>query len=208
MFSSRLSTPKPASLTPSPPMMRDSQLRVLESRIEETPASATAKGMYFESFLRMLKNAKIERPHKRRYLPFKDYPLTELMGLMLAATGELHPGMSPTDSLRQMGRLAFPTLVGSTVGKVLFSVAGRSWQAALPLTPKAYSLSVTGTTTLREMNDNSAVLELRDIWNFPDIYHVGVLEGAMQSYGVEGSVRADRHRRRCDVDLVLEWESP
>ena len=48
-------------------------------------------------------------------------------------------------------------------------------------------------------------LALRDVWNFGDTYQVGVIEGAMQSFLIEGTVEARLLGRPCDVDLLLHW---
>ena len=178
----------------------------LESWISETPPEATVKGMYVESLLTLLKRRGAERPTDKRYLSFKDYPLHELMRLTVDAVGVLYPDISPRDGMIALGRLAFPTLVSTTVGKVIFSIAGPSWVRALNLVTKAYEVSLKpGMASVKDLTDTSARVELREIWNFGNSYQVGVFEGAMESFGVRGSVRAVTVGRRCDVDLLMQW---
>jgi uncharacterized protein (TIGR02265 family) len=106
-----------------------------------------------------------------------------------------------------LGRLAFPTLVSTTVGKVIFSIAGNSWVRALNLVTKAYEVSIKpGTASVEDLTETRARVALRDIWNFGNSYQVGVFEGAMEHFGVRGSVEAVRVGRRCDVDLSMQWE--
>ena len=179
----------------------------LAAWISETPPDATVKGMYVESLLSMLKRRGGERPTDKRYLSFKDYPLHELMRLMIDAVGVLYPELAPRAGMIALGRLAYPTLVSTTVGKVIFSIAGNSWVRALNLVTKAYEVSIKpGKATVEDLTDTSARVELREIWNFADSYQVGVFEGAMESFGVRGSVRPVRVGRRCDVDLVMQWK--
>jgi len=179
----------------------------LEAWISETPLEATVKGMYVDSLLSMLKRRGITPPTDKRYLSFKDYPLHELMRLMVGAVGVLYPDVSPRDGMIALGRLAFPTLVGTTVGKVIFSIAGSSWVRALNLVAKAYEVSLRpGTALVADLTETSARVELREIWNFGNSYQVGVFEGAMESFGIRGSVRAVTLRRRCDVDLLMQWK--
>jgi uncharacterized protein (TIGR02265 family) len=179
----------------------------LKRSIELTPASATVKGMYIDSFLKSLDRARIERPTNSRFLSFKDYPLRELMSLLLECTALAHPSLPPKEGLRMMGRLVYPTLAESTVGKILFSIAGRDWKAALPLASRAYKISLDpGQATLNGLTGTSAVVELRDIYNFADSYQAGVFEGAMECYQIEGTVSARPLARVCDVDLFLEWK--
>lgn len=178
----------------------------LEAWIDETPSEATVKGMYVESLLSMLKRRGAARPTDKRYLSFKDYPLHELMRLMVDAVGVLYPELAPREGMMALGRLAFPTLLGTTVGKVIFSIAGNSWVRALNLVTKAYEVSIKpGTASVEGLTETSARVELREIWNFGDSYQVGVFEGAMEYFGVHGSVRAVRVGRRCDVDLLMHW---
>jgi uncharacterized protein (TIGR02265 family) len=178
-----------------------------EAWISETPPEATVKGMYVESILSMLKRRGAPRPADKRYLSFKDYPLHDLMRLMVDAVEALYPDISPRDGMIELGRQALPTLVGTTVGKVLFSIAGRSWLGALDLVPKAYELSLRpGTVSVEDLTETSARVALRGIWSFGDSYQVGVFEGAMEHFGVRGTVQATRVARRCDVDLTIRWK--
>jgi uncharacterized protein (TIGR02265 family) len=179
----------------------------LEAWISETPLEATVKGMYVDSLLSTLKQRGAEPPTAKRYLSFKDYPLHELMRLMVHAVGVLYPDTSPHEGMVALGRLAFPTLLSTTVGKVIFSIAGNSWVRALNLVTKAYEVSIRpGTASVEELSENSARVALREIWNFGDSYQVGVFEGAMAYFGVSGSVRAVRVGRRCDVDPSMQWK--
>lgn len=178
----------------------------LEQWIAETPATATVKGMYPAALLRSLDGLPVQNLGSSRYVPFKDYPLRDYMGLLMEGARLLHPDKSPREGLRHLGKDVYPTLAKSTVGRVIFSIAGKNWLPALKLAPRAYGISLSpAKVTLCDVRDNSARLELRDVWNFGDTYQVGVFEGAMQTFGVEGSVRARRLKRRCDVDLLMEW---
>jgi len=179
----------------------------LEQLIAQTPEDATVKGMFLSSFLDSLDRGGHKRPTEARFLSFKDYSLREFMRLMLDAIATAWPTMPPSAGLRRLGQNAYPTLAESVVGRVLFSVAGRSFGTALQLTEKAYKVSLNpGVARLAQLTEKSAVLEMRDIWNFADCYQVGVMEGAMTAYRVKGEVRAQRLSRPCDVDLHLRWE--
>lgn len=182
-------------------------IRYFESRIEATPQHAKVKGMYINTFLRCLDQHGIPHPEARRYLTFKDYPLREYMRMLLEACPKLYPECSVREALTRQGRLLYPTLIGSTVGKVIFAIAGRSWDAALPLASRGYEVSLTpGSATLIEQTPTSAVLALRDVYNFADSLQVGVMEGAMETFRIEGTVTPRPKARACDVDLVMEWE--
>ena len=96
------------------------------------------KGMYVETLLSMLKRRGAALPTDKRYFSFKDYPLRELMRLMVDALEVLYPDISPREAMIALGRLAFPTFTSTTIGKVIFSVAGNSWVRALSLHPPWY----------------------------------------------------------------------
>lgn len=189
------------ALPPSSP-----ERQALEQWIAETPESATVKGMYPADLLKSLDRKRLQRPTDKRFIAFKDYPLREYMGLLIQGAELLYPKLSPREGLRHLGLDVYPTLANSTVGRVIFSIAGKNWVHALKLAPRAYGISLSpAQVTLSDLRENSARLELRDVWNFGDSYQVGVFEGAMSTFGVDGCVRARRLKRRCDVDLLMEW---
>lgn len=183
------------------------ELEELRRCIAATPSGATVKGMYVDSFLQSIERQGLARPTDRRFLSFKDYPLREFQELLLQTTTVLYPNYSPREGLRLIGRMAYPTLAESTVGRILFAIAGRDWQAALPLSRRAYEISLKpGRAELKDVTDTSATMCLRDVWNFADSYQVGVFEGAMECYLVSGTVEARRGAKICDVDLHMKWE--
>lgn len=178
----------------------------LRQLIEQTPADAKVKGMFIESFMNSLTRERIPRPSTKRFVAFSDYCLRDWMLMMLESTELLYPRLQPQVGLRRVGQLAYPTLVNSTVGKIIFSLAGRSWKDALSLSSRAYAVSLTpGSANLVHVGDHDAILELRDVWNFADCYQVGVMEGAMEAFNIEGTVEARRCSRPCDVDLIMRW---
>lgn len=183
------------------------ELEALHALIARVPKHATVKGMFIKGFLESLDREGIARPTQDRFIAFRDYPLTLFMSLLLGKTQDLWPDRSPRESLKEFGRFAFPTFAESMVGRVIFAVAGNDWKHALTLTDKAYSHSLKpATTKLVEVTEKSATLEFRDVWNFCDCYQIGVFEGAMAHYKVNGSVTLRAYPRPCDVDLLLRWD--
>lgn len=180
--------------------------RELEAQISATPPTATVKGMYIEAFLRTLNLHGLSRPTTARFVAFKDYPLRDFMRMLIDACPQLYPDCGLREALKLQGRLAYPTLTASTAGKVIFAIAGRSWESALQLASRAWEISLKpGSATLVEVRPHHAVLALRDIHNFADTFQVGVLEGAMEIYQIEGTVVAQPKGRPCDVDLLISW---
>jgi uncharacterized protein (TIGR02265 family) len=183
------------------------ELAELTQHLTRVPAHATVKGMFISGCLDSVERLGCVHSRGERFLPFRDYPLTKFMAFMLESVGRVWPDLSPREGLRRLGQLAYPTFASSLSGRVLMAVAGSDWQSALPLTRRAYELSLSHVSvTIRDFEEKSVVLEFRDIWNFADSYQVGVMEGALKSYNMRGSVRAERLARPCDVNLHMSWE--
>jgi uncharacterized protein (TIGR02265 family) len=193
-------------ISSSPPHGSTERLE-FENFILSTPEKATVKGMYVESFLRTFDQRNLPRPSTQRYVTFKDYPLRDYMRMLLDACPVLYPGCSLREGLKRQGRLVYPTLLDSTVGRVIFAIAGRNWQMALPLASRGWEISLKpGSAHLFDVTPKSAVLALRDIYNFADTYQVGIMEGAMETFLIEGTVVPRLQKRACDVDLVMQWK--
>jgi uncharacterized protein (TIGR02265 family) len=188
------------------PSSNSRELSRFVERVAATPPNSTVKGMYIDAFLQTLDRKGIGRPNNKRFMSFKDYPLTDYMSLLLEACPKLHPQESLAEALKLQGRLVYPTLVKSTIGKVIFSIAGRSWAAALPLAARGYEISLKpGSATVQEQSEKAALVALRDVHNFAECFHVGVMEGAMEIFRIDGTVSPQKRDRLCDVDLVIKW---
>lgn len=182
------------------------ELSRFSERVEATPTDATVKGMYIDAFMKTLDRNEIARPTTQRFISFKDYPLRDYMSMLLEACPQLYPHESIAEALKLQGRFVYPTLAGSTIGKVIFSVAGRSWTGALPLAARGYEISLKpGSAAAHDVTQSSALVSLRDVHNFAECFHVGVMEGAMELFHVSGTVTPRALDRPCDVDLTLKW---
>jgi uncharacterized protein (TIGR02265 family) len=189
------------------PQSQSRELARFVERVEATPSHATVKGMYIDAFLQTLDRRGIPRPTTKRFVTFKDYSLRDYMSMLLEACPKLHPRESIAEALKRQGRLVYPTLVSSTVGKVIFSIAGRSWTAALPLAARGYEISLKpGSAQAHDVTESGALVSLRDVHNFAECFHVGVMEGAMEIFRVNGTVTPQKLDRACNVDLVLKWK--
>lgn len=173
--------------------------------IADTPAHHTVKGMFIQSLIKAQERAGHKANSAVRYVGFKDYPLREFMRMMLDSSQVMFPKLSLGEALRMQGRLVFPTLPESMIGKVIFSVAGRDYPSALNLVTKAYEVSLSpGRAELVELGKKRAVVALHDVWNFAPYFQVGVQEGAMAYFNITGTVEAQMHTR-ARIDLILKW---
>ena len=175
----------------------------VEARVAAVPAAATAKGMFFEPL------AQAVRPHgvacEPRYVAFRDYPLRDFMRLLASCASVHHRALPTREAMRQLGREAFSTLMGSVAGRVIFTFALGDARSALRLAPEGYKLSLSHCTARTRLNaPEQVVLELRDVWNFPECYQVGVIEGGCMAFGPPPRIRT-RVLSACDVDLLIRW---
>ena len=87
----------------------------------------------------------------------------------------------------------------------MFTLAGRSFESAMSLVTKVYSMMAGLSIRITEGSEGRRVVALRDIWSYPDCYHVGLFEAAMSDYGHTGIVKV-RSISLTDVDLEVTWE--
>jgi uncharacterized protein (TIGR02265 family) len=175
------------------------------AQISRAPESGTIKGLYFQDVIAVASAHGTVEKARPRYLPFLDYPMREYMQLLVAAANIVYPREPIRNGLRRLGRLAYPTLAETLIGRALFGVAGGDFGIILGLASRAYSISVKpGEVTLAELEGRHALLRLRDLWNFPDTYQVGVFEGGLIATGLRGEVRV-RVLSPCDVDFEVTW---
>jgi hypothetical protein len=50
-----------------------------------------------------------------------------------------------------------------------------------------------------------ALVRLRDVWVFPEIFHCGIWLGAMDACDARGSIEVTSHSP-CDADFMMRWE--
>lgn len=133
------------------------------------------------------------------YVAYKQYPMRELVRNLPGWAAAAYPGKSPKQALRMMGHHLFAEFRSSLVGSVIFTAAIRTWKRAISLAPRAYSTGA-GSLNVLELDDHGAILELRGQWDYPDSYHIGIIEGGLFAYNVKPRVLVRTHTS-CDLDL-------
>jgi len=168
-----------------------------------TPRNASVKGMYFETLARSARSLNVSCG--AHYVAFRDYPMAEYTDLLVRYSRARYPKLPLREALRRSGWEAFPAMMSSIAGRVIFAVAGRDIGAALKLVPKAYEHSIKpGKVTARFVSSNQAVMEFRDIWNFTDSYQIGALEGGCFEYEKGTTIEIDVHSQ-CNIDMLVRW---
>jgi uncharacterized protein (TIGR02265 family) len=175
----------------------------VEGRIAATPLEKRTKGMFLEKLAREARQVGVAG--EARYKSFRDYPLRDFMRLLADYAPTRYPGVPVREAFRQAGGEAFSTLMGSVAGRALLVLARSDIRSALRLTPEGYKYNLSHCTVQLSLEaSRQVILEFRDVWNFPECCHVGIIEGLCRAFHVEGRVRTRVHSA-CDVDLLVRW---
>jgi len=179
---------------------------VADEYLRATPQNITVKGMFIQSIVDAVTAAGMSLEGRARYSSFKDYPLTELMEVEVAAAERLFPELPLRRALRRFGWTAFPTLMSSMIGKVIFAPVGKNLRAAIKLAARGYRVSISHArvAVVDDPDPETLHVQLADLYNFADSYQVGVFEGAVKHFGREPSISI-RRRSAADVDLLVQW---
>ena len=181
-----------------------SQAFDVEAFIACVPAHAVVKGMFWNDLHKVARSVGAELP-AARHTAFNDYPLAEYMRAVAHVARLTQPSEPVLEGIRQLGKRAFVTFSTSLTGRVLLAIAGRDLGATLNLVSEAYKRSLSpGSARLGELREGYAIVELRDIWNYPLAYQVGVFEETMAYFGQRGTVQV-RSLSPCDTDYRLQW---
>jgi uncharacterized protein (TIGR02265 family) len=178
-----------------------------EARIAAIPEHAVARGMFFQYLLEAMGPGS-PRPEVRRYVAFKNYPMREYVQLLAAAYKRAFPRLPATEGVRRLGHQIYGRYAATITGTAIFAMTGHSFSRVAEAAPAAYRIVISpGRVSVRDVSDRHARVEFRDVWNLPDILHVGIWEGAMQACGATGTIEMQVHSL-CSVDLDIEWTQP
>jgi uncharacterized protein (TIGR02265 family) len=172
-------------------------------RIQHAPESGVVRGLYFLDLLRAAPH--IAAPRKR-YIAFSNYPMREFMQMVVNAARAAHPAAAPQEAIRRLGFGVYDVFANSLSGSALLSVAQRDFIRVLDLAPRGYELSVEPckVTIEAEGHNGRALVQLRELWTFPEAYHVGLWQGMLAALGIEGTVTHEVLSPSA-VDLQIKW---
>lgn len=185
----------------------------LEQRLATVPENSFVRGWVLQSIVDGAKREGVTLEGRSHYGRFRDYPLSEHLELLAAAAEQVHPGEPPRKTLVELGRGVFPAFLATLTGRLALRALGGKEQpirAGLDLMSRLYSVTSKGRShaELLEIGDAFAVIRLRQVWTFPDSYHVGVFIGAATGvFEIEPSILV-RMTSLCDAELLLSWTLP
>lgn len=158
-----------------------------DDRVARTPRDHTIKGMFLTRHARWLEE---ELPALRpqllvqtaSYNPFGDYPQADHARLAIAAARKLFPALPLAEGLRRVERHAADVFVGSSVGRVLSSLASDP-STGLRMFPMAWRHMQTGGELTVVPGSRGVRIEVRDLAPWLDCSMIGSLEGAVVFFG-------------------------
>ncbi len=141
---------------------------------------------------------------RRRYIPFKSYPIREYNELVDECAAQAFPTLEPRDARRLIGQFIYPAFAQTLVGTAIFAVAGHDLQRVIEVAPRAYAVSIDPGRVSVVASAGHALVQLREIWTYVDSLHCGIFEGAIQRCGVQGRVDV-KALSDCDADFEIVW---
>ncbi len=177
----------------------------LNKLLAQIPETAKVKGMFFHSAINQARELGCKAPGREKYTAFQDYTVREHVQVLVDCAKLIHPRLPVREGVRRLGREGYRAFASSMFGKVFFSLAARSFEAAIRLTGKAYgTVGSTSSAEVIEESPKSVIIHLRGVWNLPECYHIGVFEGALTDYRKEGEVLLRQHAID-DAELRMVW---
>lgn len=177
----------------------------LDAHLAAIPEGTTIKGMFASDVVKLVRDRTGKSPGREKFVAFKDYDFKEWVRLLVTGAEMIHPDVPIHEAIRRVGHLAYPTFFSSLAGRVLLSVVGKDPLKLIPLVPKIYAMTASrGRAKVAEIEPGRALIELRDVWDFPESYNVGNFEGAMRAFEVEGKIELQTFSA-CDADILLTW---
>lgn len=178
-----------------------------EERIDAIPATANARGMFFQFLIDALGPRVALQIEAPTYIAFKSYPLREYVSLLARGSRVAFPSLASSEAVRRLGRLVYPNYAKTITGTAVFAVAGRNFRRIVELCPRAYEIGMTpGKVKIVSCEEGRAVVQLQDIWNVPEFHQVGVWEGGMDVCNVKGLIKT-RVRNHGTCDFEVTWSA-
>lgn len=175
----------------------------VEAHVALAPGDLMIRGMLMEGMQRRLEKTGL-LGERRRYLAFKAYPIEEQLRALAEVASKLDP-TSVRRGMRELGRMAFPSVLETMAGRVVLGVLGKEPEPIFRACGKAFELvGARARIDVVEASDHHAWLHLRDVYAFAEVYQVGVAEGVVLGCGYEPDVSL-RVRSPIEVELFVRW---
>lgn len=176
--------------------------------VERAPRDQVVRGMFPEALRKLLNDRGHDMQDYPKFRTFHEYPLDDWLHFLAHAARALHPDLTLRQGLRCVGWLAYPTLLDSHIGRVIFGIFGRNLPRIFSAVTKGYRVSGrVGHAKIIESGRNHARYRLEDMFTFADSYQVGVAEGVLRHYGYSGDVKVSVDSIS-SIELSICWRDP
>ena len=184
----------------------------VERYLRACPPDATTQGTFFKFLREAIEKEFGADPRlltglqNTDWVAFRKYPLREFMQLSVNAARIAHGQEAISEGLRRIGWLAFPSFAATMAGRVVLFAFGERLEDIISALPKAYSVAVPGTVVeTEELGSRLYRITMRNVYNFVDTYHLGVLEGAVLKLGYQPRITVQVGARLCDAVFEGGW---
>ncbi len=160
----------------------------LEHRLDQAPKDGKVLGWMFNSVLDLADRRGVPLHEASRFTPFASYPLADYLRLLALAAERMDATASPRENLYALGLEVYGAFTESFMGRMVSTALGQGGSArdALRWVARSYRLTSEHTRAIVVLNvEGRAIVHLRNVWSFPDVYHVGVFEGAARAVSEE-----------------------
>ena len=141
----------------------------------------------------------------KRFMPFRDYPMAEVLELQVAGATALYPGLPIREGLRRLGADGFASFMKTLLGRVMYGVFGNTVSSVFRVANKGFEvMQNTGTVRTIIVDDNAVKLVFASTYTFLDSHHVGIVEGALAACGRTGVVGV-KLESPTDGEIYAAW---
>lgn len=168
------------------------------------PPHAVVRGMFLQLLMDAMAQDGKGRSEARRYVAFKNYPMREYVDLLAMAAERMKP-LPAAETVRRLGRGVYPAYEQTITGTAIFAIAGHDFARVIEAAPTAYKVGLApAIIRVRSLVPGHAQVELREVYNLPDLHQVGIWEGAMRVCHVTGQIKT-QVIDPCSVDFDVRW---
>lgn len=176
----------------------------LAAQLKLVPPGKQVKGFVLAGMARRFQERGLTLSgNMEKMVAFKSYPFTDQLNALLEGALLLNPKF-PRRGLREAGQMAFPAALETVAGRVVFGALGKDPTSIFKVANKAYEMVGTGTARTVSVGKKHAHVELRDLYAFPESYHVGVVEGVLLACNHVPEVRIKQHSPT-HVEIFCTW---
>lgn len=174
---------------------------------QNVPGHLLVKGMSIQAVVDAVTALGRTLAMPQQFISVKEYPMLDMVETLIKAVQGPLADLPPREALRRIGNHQLDQLRNNLLFRVMFAGLGQSLgiHAAAMLAPRAW-----GTATKHEVveilvNEPGCVrLHIREMWNFPDCFQLGILEGALKAFNVNPRMGVQL-LSRTEAEIEATW---